>query len=170
MGWCKKLLKISFTPICLLTSHFDPWLMLLLNVKCNCTEMHLFSCLICWWFCFVFCCSHFPVVCKDFLVAVGTEIDAYHTWTCINLSHLLNWHCKSPRFDSSFNLLCLSLESEQICNGNNERVLTWTCGRMTFLEKALLGSPCPPLVISCWCKCCLCQTDEISREAGCDLL
>lgn len=52
----------------------------------------------------------------DFDIAVGTAFDSYHAWTFNNLSLLLNWHSKSPRFDSSFDFLGLLPEHEQACN------------------------------------------------------
>lgn len=113
---------------------------------------------------FLFCWVCFLVVCMDFRIAVGAEIDSHHAWTCINLSHLLNWHSKSPRFDSSFHFLGLFPEQEQTCNWGRKRVLTRTRGGVTFLTAVLLGCPCPPLVKSCWCRGCTCQTDVVPGD------
>lgn len=142
-------LMASFRFYINLFSCFTPWSLALLLLKVTaskCISSDLLGFFwVAWfvWFFFLFCWFCFLVVCMDFRIAVGTELDSHHAWTCINLSHLLNWHSKSPRFDSSFHFLGLFPEQEQTCNWGRERVLTWTSGGVTFLAAVLLGCPCP---------------------------
>lgn len=143
------------------------WLLAHAFIKCYCTEMCLFCCLICWWgFLFALFCSAIYVFlwfARSFLLllalrlhtTLGSVSISATSWTgTVNLPDLI-LHLISCAFPLRQSRLCNWEQREganlDMCRGD----LPWK------------SPPCPPLVLFCWYKCCSCQTEEISREAGC---
>lgn len=152
-----------------LFAHFTPWSLAYAFIKCYCPEMHLFCCLICQcsFSSVLFCSAVFVFLwyARVFLLLLALRL-THTTHGPVSIS-ATSWTAAVNLPDLILHLIFCAFPPSQsrLVIGSRDRVLTWICGRVTFLEKALLGSPCPPLVISCWYKCCLCQTDEISGEA-----
>lgn len=103
MGWSKKLLEI-FTYICLLTSHLDPWLMLLLNVtapKCVSSVAWFASGFVLLWFFLLL--VVFLWFARIFLLLLALRL-MHTTHGPVSIS-ATSWTgtVNLPRFDPSFN-------------------------------------------------------------------